>query len=507
MKKILKYTIAIALTGSLAGCNKWLELKPQDGIVKEEFWKTKEQVEASVTGIYASLLTGASTFFDGQKNVQDRSLVETLFLWGEARADNVVPATRATNEDYELVNMNIQPSNSITNWRSIYRTINYCNTVIEKAPEVLKTDGTFTPSQLDQYVSEALTIRSLMYFYLVKSFGDVPLKLDATLSDQNLVPIAKTGRDSVLAQIVTDLKTAEKGAIFNFGNRNANKGRVTKFTVNAILADVYLWMDNYNDAIAECNKIINSGQFGLLAGKGNGSWFNSLYYEGNSVESIFEFQFDVQKLNPFYFIFTTGNRRWSASYRVMDELYTVDLNNAENKDIRADGSALRASDGTIWKLIAFDFNTLRSPDQSYAHWFVYRYADILLMKAEALNHAGRGAEALELVYMVRTRANALEATDLKPDPADKNAITDFILAERSREFIFEGKRWYDVLRNAKRNNYERLDLLLNMAAVSVPGNLQQSALNKLRDKNSHYFPIYFYELQTNKLLVQNSFYK
>jgi hypothetical protein len=86
-------------------------------------------------------------------------------------------------------------------------------------------------------------------------------------------------------------------------------------------------------------------------------------------------------------------------------------------------------------------------------------------------------------------------------------MESYILQERQREFAFEGKRWYDVLRNAKRNNYQGLDYLMKMAAISVPSDRQQAALNKLRDKNSHYMPIYLYELQTNKLLVQNPFYK
>jgi hypothetical protein len=81
------------------------------------------------------------------------------------------------------------------------------------------------------------------------------------------------------------------------------------------------------------------------------------------------------------------------------------------------------------------------------------------------------------------------------------------LQERQREFAFEGKRWFDVLRNAKRNNYQHLDYLLKMAAISVPPERQQAALSKLKDPNSHYMPIFLYELQTDKLLVQNPFYK
>ena len=78
-------------------------------------------------------------------------------------------------------------------------------TPIEKAPEVLTNDNTFTQAQLDSYLSEAKTIRALMYFYLVRTFGDVPLKLDATLSDENIQPIAKSTQAEVLTQIVKDL--------------------------------------------------------------------------------------------------------------------------------------------------------------------------------------------------------------------------------------------------------------------------------------------------------------
>jgi hypothetical protein len=345
----------------------------------------------------------------------------------------------------------------------------------------------------------------------------VPLKLNATLSDDNLAPIAKTGRDTILAQIVTDLKLAESKALATYGDPAFDKGRITKYSINAILADVYLWMDKYDESIAECNKIINSQKFGLIRGATvtgpvidyNSDWFNTLYYNGNSNEGIFELQFDAQALNPYFNMFSSSAaRRWTATADLMDRVFTVDFTNDQNYDIRADGASVRAATSTIWKYVGANATVLRTFDQSYAHWFFYRYADILLMKAEALNEKGSsGAEALSLIYSVRQRANALAATDLAPSPTDKVLIQDFILQERAREFCFEGKRWYDVLRNAKRNNYQRISLLLNMVATSVPSNLQQAAQAKMQDHNSHYFPIYLYELQTNKLLVQNPFYR
>ncbi len=89
---------------------------------------------------------------------------------------------------------------------------------------------------------------------------------------------------------------------------------------------------------------------------------------------------------------------------------------------------------------------------------------------------------------------------------DERSVTEFILAERCREFAYEGKRWFDVLRVAKRNDYERLDLMLSMVLRSAPSDKQVSISNKYKDTRSHYLPIYFTELQANTALVQNPFY-
>jgi hypothetical protein len=193
----------------------------------------------------------------------------------------------------------------------------------------------------------------------------------------------------------------------------------------------------------------------------------------------------------------------------MDEVFGVDLLNAVPLvDQRGDGVSLRASDLAIWKYIgANGFGTsTRAPDQSYAHWIFYRYADVLLMKAEAINQLNQPIEASRLVKTIRERAKAFDFSQTM-DSTSKTAMTEYILQERQREFAFEGKRWYDLLRNAKRNNYQDIIFLLNSARISVPSDRQQAAINKLRDKNSHYMPIFLYEMQTNKLLVQNPFYK
>lgn len=501
MRKNITIKIALVLflvTGF--SCKKWLDLQPNDGITGAAYWKTKEQVQASVNGCYASLL--------GSPN-GSRSLSELLFLWGELRADMLATTTFTVNEELDIMNVNILPTNSITNWRSVYQTINYCNTVIDFAPQVLSKDPTFTQDALNKSIAEVKTLRALMYFYLVRSFGDVPLKIKSTSSDQDIEQIPKTSKDSVLIQVVKDLTEAEPDAATTYGDRASDKGRVTKYTVNAIQADVYLWMEKYPECIAACNKVIGSNQFGLIDGTVSTTWFNTLYVNGNSTESIFEFQFDNQRQNTFYALLGATSRHLVANPLVLTDFFATDFVNPLNVDIRGDGASARSTDNMIWKYsgLSNDNRTQRASTQYSAHWFVYRYADILLMKAEALNQSGNGAEALDLVTRVRNRAGALAITNTNPSPGDKDAVADFIMAERSREFAFEGKRWYDLLRNAKRENYRRLNILLQMVANTVPPDRQQSAIAKFMDKNSHYFPIYYYELQTDKQLVQNPFYK
>jgi starch-binding outer membrane protein, SusD/RagB family len=499
-KTVLKLLMLLMLV-PFASCKKWLDLQPQDGLTGAEYWKTKEQVAAAVTGCYISL-TGSQT--------GARSNTESFFLWGELRADMLTSTLATTAEQIDVINVNMLPSNNIANWRGLYETINYCNTVIDYAPGVLAQDATFTQAALDKAVAEAKTIRALMYFYLVRTFDQVPLKLKATQSDKDIVSIPKSSQEDVLAQVVKDLSEAETTAVVDYGDRALNKGRITKATVNAIQADVYLWMEKYTEAVAACNKIIATAAFGLVDGADANTWYRTLYVNGNSNESIFELQFDNQNLNPFYTLFNV-NRKFIASSIVMDEIYTIDLVDPTKADIRGDGVAVRSTDLVIWKFIALSTNpsnsSLRVQSESFAHWIMYRYADVLLMKAEALNQLGKGAEALDLVTQIRTRARALIATNTNPSPTDKLLVGDFILKERSREFAFEGKRWYDLLRNARRNNYQRLDLLLDVVAGTVPANRQQSAIAKMKDKNCHYLPIFTYELTTNKALVQNPFYK
>ncbi len=486
----LKVLLILAIIFTFSSCDDYLDLRPQDGTVRQEFWKTKEDVQAAVIGIYTEM-------------VSNPDFSERLFIYGELRGDMVIPGQNASDQQIFLNTTNILPTNSLTDWGMFYKIINYCNTVIDLAPQVLEEDPTFSEEKLQNYLSEALAIRAYMYFTLARTFKDVPLKLEATLNDNDNFQIPNSPQEEVFMQVVEDLNLAEEYAVQSYGNIPENKGRITQYAINAMQADVYLWLNDFQSALDATNKVIDSGNFALIPA--SNSWFGTVYGDGNSSESIFELQYSENNRNNFVTIFFERTEH-SVSSRVATEVFGIDMDEPDNKDIRAERASIVASGNEIYKFTGLNSEQRKTNATSDTHWFFYRYAEVLLMKAEALNGLDRGEEALAIIEDIRETREALEDTELSPSPTNNSGVSDYILQERSRELAFEGKRWFDVLRFARRDNYERLDLILTMALFSAPPNQQQSIRNKLQDPNSHYLPINQDELFTNKQLEQNPFY-
>jgi len=505
---IYKATVLTVIAVSACSCNKYLALRPQNGITGDNFWQTKEQLQAAVIAVYSDLETGSG----------GKAPAEVFFTWGEVRADFVQAGTGISADEQSIINGNILPTTSNTAllaWQPMYQVINLCNNILDYGPGVLSVDNTLTQTQLNSYLGEILTLRALAYFYLVRSWGDVPLKLHSTATDADVVQIAKSPAKDVLTQIVADLKLAETYAPAAYADRASDRGRVNKFTVNALQADVYLWMDDFADAITACDKVINSGKYGLVPGDTQSNWFNTLFATGNSIEGIFEIQFDqafaTSNGSPYYSLFSPPplKAQFRADPNIVDNFYTTDPLIVTNVDFRGLEVAIHVADQTIYKLVTTSFtNVAANTNSLFPHWIVYRYADVLLMKAEAcINTTGRGQDALDIINQIRTRAHALPTSAQGPSANDVAGLTNYLMAERAREFAFEGKRWYDLLRNAKRNNFARLDLLQAAVQESTPALYQQSMLAKIKDPNFLYFPVPKNDIQNDPNLVQNPFYK
>lgn len=533
-----KYIIvfSIVLSTLFSGCSDYLNLEPVDGVIASKFWKNKEEVKDALMGCYASMMT--------------TGVMQNFVVWGELRADLIKPRVSAASlsQMSHFQNGDISSTMSYCSWADFYTVINNCNTVLAYAKETQLIDESFTPQLLSEYEAEAISIRALMYFYLVRVFKDVPYVTQASLSDAQNYKVPKMNGDQILDSLIADLKKIDRlqngtnrGIPFSYGTDvRQNKGRFTVWSVKALLADIYLWKEDYANSINELNQIINSGQF-TLTPVGNtpiededifgnkftvyypsegdaDNLFVSMYVNGNSVESILELQFGTDHQNPFYNFFNPINGSIVANMELLsaDGLFPPSGLDRGWYDIRGEG--INYKQGYVWKWIGLSRTaySYRPNGMSHSNWIFYRLADVMLMKAEALcqlgkenNDAALLTESLELVKAVRFRACAPESTD---DIADENDINPdvlekFILQERAREFAHEGKRWFDVLRSSKRNNYQGIGYLIELAAYAANPDKVLSLQNKwIGDYNSHYLPIHENELRINTELKQNPFY-
>ncbi|MDR1417077.1 MAG: RagB/SusD family nutrient uptake outer membrane protein [Prevotellaceae bacterium] len=521
---------AVALAAALSSCTGWLDLKPYDGVVEDDYWKTKEDVHSVVIGCYSSLL--------------NKNMVNNFIYWGEARADMIASTSASGSALLYIMRGEITPENAIVKWDEFYATINQCNKVIEKAALVKEQDQTFNDNLYLQYIGEVTAIRSLMYFYLVRSFKDVPLVLKASDDDTQDYYYAKTDGGAILDSLILHLESVLSDLPIAYDSNDQSKGRITCWAAMALLADIYLWQENYEKCSELCTRIIGSGQFSLIpvsrelvqvldnasvvvdtvyyANTSDADYlFDQLYIVGNCVESIFELQFPKQHetlANPFYDLFNSNRPKITSNDLILDELvFPESERDKEAEDVR--GSSFSYRGGYLWKYVGTSRsgNILRT-SQEFPHWIVYRYADIILMKAEALNQLGiRGnsqallSEAYGLVRQIRERANAVENSDSDPGtPINGKALEKLILNERARELAFEGKRWYDVLRFARRDSYgvndENREYLMQLAINSAPPEKQASLQVKYTNSWFLYWPIYVNTVEINKNLIQNEFY-
>ena len=487
MKYRARYLLLISLIFIMPSCDKWIELQPPNGLIREEYWKTKEDVETLLMSAYETLA----------------SMDRTLFIDGEIRADMVKGDVNQPSKEQLISESNIYPDNSICDWKDFYSVINSCNEVIKNGPKVQSIDRTFTDFQLQSLMSEAIFLRSLTYFYLVRIYKDVPLVLEPSETDNMNYYVKKSTEEEVLDQITADLEKyypmAPNG---NFETVEENKGRASKYAFHALLADIYLWRFDYEKVIQHVEAIEQSEEYFLLPG---GLWFE-LFYPGNSPESIFELQFDAgrNQNNHTYELTFYTNKQYDPSQKALEFFsfeYSREMIRGENSSIRK----YSEGDYIIWKYIgrAGDGKSYRSGNEARScNWIVYRYADVLLMKAEALSQLERYQEALGIINQIRERAEVVPLNL----PNSKIDYEDAILDERARELAFEGKRWFDLLRMGRRNNYARKDKLIDIIVANVPSTQKRIIAAKLSNPLGWYLPIYQSEIEKNLNLEQNPYY-
>ena len=419
----------------------------------EDFLERKPLNESSDVGFYRN----ANDALAALNSVYD--VMQWQFLW---KFEGALIGNRYNNDVGQLPRPDFStgflPTNerALSSWATLYVGINRANIVLEKIPEIdmdaqLKT----------RILGEAQFLRGLYYFELSYRWGDVPLRLSSTGLDDLAAP--KSTRAEVIAQVVTDLQGAKSSLPLRSSQAGEDLGRATKGSATALLGKVYLYDKKWAEAAAEFAEVIGSGEYEL-----NEDYLPQFLLGGdNSPESIFEVQFETGGPgwsqgsdgswmsgwngvtghgDAITFGFGAGfqpNQEFVNSFEAGDERrgYVV-----EDGDDYFGIPFVGANSPTGYGILKYIVpkNAEVGSGNSPINTHVIRYADVLLMYAEALNESNGGpnADAYDAINLVRNRAGL----DDLPTGLSKADFFDAIVQERRIELFLEGFRTWDLIR-------------------------------------------------------------
>lgn len=510
MKK-LSYTIMVAAATMclLSSCNDFFDVRPSNEMVLDEFWKSEADV-LSVTGAC-------------YRAMQEPGFTQRLIIWSEFRSDNVILGNNVGTDLNYIGTLNILPSNGYAYWGDYYYVINLCNTVEHFAPGVCDIDPNFSKAEMLSYVAEAKAVRAFCYFTLVRTFRDVPLVVEPTVDDTQDFQCAQTNPDELIDFLIDDLKEAETYATDSWSNTEYTKGRFTKAGVRALIADMCLWRNRYEECVDYCDRILNDSK-NILSLVPSNLYNRNVFINGNSTESIFELQFTRSNIPNYslceFYATSGGHSGWGHQQMMAYDFTTTNL--FSETDLRGVDSFYSHSSLAafpIKKYLAYrnELTTTNLRESDYinvdgggSNWILYRLPDIMLMKAEALVEMNISLEtAFNLVSQVYDRANPEAGVGSLSFSSynTQDRMRDLVFDERQREFLFEGKRYFDILRRINRDKTQ-FQNIVNTYLLPKYSSLDQSTVtSKLSELDALYMPIKDTELQSNKLLVQNPFYK
>nr|WP_319511103.1 RagB/SusD family nutrient uptake outer membrane protein [uncultured Draconibacterium sp.] len=438
----------------------FLTISSETALTDDIFYKTQEDIEAAMNAVYAplrSLYSGSSATGNG---------ANAAYVMGETHSDNaryiVNPLFRATEYQEQVADFIQQPSNSVSTFK--YRQ-NY--QVVAAANKVLATvdDAEFEDEPLRNNIKgQALCLRAFSYFDLVQYFGSVPLHLEpVTTFEGTALPLANT--EELFTQIITDLTQAID--LLPTKSNQEDLGRVTKGAAQMILANVYMVQKNYVSAETVLKDIVASGQYALMAD------YSSVFdpVNKNNSESIFEIQYrqgtDGYSSTFFYGMVPRpmDQSTIAALTLVGDPLPIGDATMCtpspdliaayEEGDLRKDATIDYAPDlyGTVFPFCRKYLHPHQYLNNTDDNWPVYRYAEVLLFLAEAINEQGKPVnEALAYINspVGNSSVSIRERAGLEPIVAgSQDVLREAIAKERRVELAFEAKRWLDLARTGK----------------------------------------------------------
>ena len=611
----------VALALGLTSCEDFLTVLPTDQNTEDDFWKDKNDLDNVRSAAYLQMTKS--------------DITGRILYWGELRSDNFTQNDMSQSHITYLQQAILQPTQGMFKWSNFYTGINYCNKVLEKGEQMTvpgnEVDPSFRQSDWLPIKAEMHALRGLYYFYLVRAFRDVPYvtKSISTDAEAKESKIGATPGAMILADICDSLELAKTYGAEQYTSTSDTKGRFTKRSIHALLADIYLWrgcmlrkavekgdaivnangdtlsqieldrqmLQCFEKAIENCDYVLaqiqkdydedqllnptleedpnqnkNYPYLGYYSDKVSQYIYDNVYGEifgskNSDYEGVFELQYDGDvngnsAIASYLGKYESGSLKPSAmigasmltssalssispergfgktDFRLIQtyNYSTTTSTQMYHKNIVKSLTITDRKDVTKTTVNGSSYRTTANMD---ANWPVYRLADVMLIKAEAIarryildpmspnvqastdkeNKKGYAVnEGFKLVNALFCRSNpALKASGVEQEFIHERCREDYatrsgniknatqlltlVYNERQREFIGEGKRWFDIVRQAEFTN-NPTDVLTSF--ISVPTTVK----NRLKQLYSLYVPIHNDEIKINGVeyggkLVQN----
>ena len=475
--KILKSYIVVLITALLSSCSEeFLDLKPISTATSDNFYQTADDFKNAVNGGYAGL--------------QAAGLTGNSYIFGEIASDNTVAvASGSVTDQDEFDRFYIKTTNPFISgrWNDAYSVIARYNTILDKIGSV-----TMDETLKNRYMAETKFLRAIVYFTLVQTFGDVPLILKPVATPDEGYSFGRSPKADVYVQIEKDLTEAE--SVLPVSYPAADIGRATKGAAKAYLGKVYLTQKKYAPAVAKLKEVIDLGIYALLP-----SYADVFRVANkNNKESVFDVQYKSGGAGE-------GNA-WPNSFAPQNSgnaviafggdgnnQPTTDIINAyEPGDLRKDISVASSYTNAAGQVIPdrfikkyYDVPVAKNDNGNNIP--LIRYADVLLMYAEALNEVSfqPAGDAFTYLNLIRTRVGLAKKTaaEIPTQQAFRLAMEQ----ERRVELAFEGYRWFDLVRTDRaitvlNSKKDQIRLVTDLTANNLIFPIPQSQIDINKDK-------------------------
>ncbi|MEO5997703.1 MAG: RagB/SusD family nutrient uptake outer membrane protein [Chitinophagaceae bacterium] len=453
MKNTYKIIIGICIIFLPAlSCTKSVTLEPVSSISTASFWKTENDASGALVGMYARFRTPAAT---------------SLFLWGEGRSQDMKASFGVDFTNTRLFNNTLDATDAGPDWGTLYTVVHDANLILKYVPTIKFASD----AAKNNILAQAYTMRAYLYFVMVRTWGAVPLVTEPTEAyDPEIINKERTSVADVFISIKKDIENAV--TLFSDNTYSAGRNMWSKPGANALKADIFLWAGkrlnggqaDFTTALAALNTIETSDitllpDFGRIFdydNKGNKEIimavnFKELESTGTFMANLYVFSGLPTNISPE--AKATIGQVGGDNYWTLHEETRLKF---KDDDLRKKASFLEVytrdaagNYSVFFTTVQMKFNgvIISGVRNFYDDVVIYRYADVLLMKAEAKNALGQDPSAD--INKVRARAYGSNYAAHIFVNGSKDANDAAILDERLLELLYEGKRWWDILRFGK----------------------------------------------------------